>query len=285
MPYFLYCIFQIQECRSQSAYPLRKPHLAIRVKVCVSLLTIPSREPMMPLPPMGLGNVRRARQKRGSFPMKVDVSGVLRSVLPNCRTEDDLDALLTEECARRYGAQHHSVLRAVSRFLDTQAKRNNESRLAAARRMVQGAATLEQRTFSSLDEMPPEVRARVKEMIESGKGNSVTEHVVRYDAASGAPPPPEVIAAMKDRVRQEHGPLTRTFVVGGGGGWLKAALFALALLLLIAVLALLYWMKVKSAEVGKLHPASSGPACMTAHLSLTDSGIAQPRSALSEPRS
>ena len=185
--------------------------------------------------------------------MRIDISGILQSVVSKCRSDTDLDHWLLEECRSRHGKQHATVYKAVSDVLQRHAGHCGGSRLAAAREIagggslanVQEKSTVESHTYSSLDEMSPEVRRRVEEMMRDGKTHNVTETVRHYDSSDGRPPGPEIVRAMREHLDGQAGPTGATLVTGHGGGASKWLVLLVLLFLLIGVPLLLIWLKAR----------------------------------------
>ncbi|MHC5033473.1 MAG: hypothetical protein ACYTFZ_00340 [Planctomycetota bacterium] len=134
--------------------------------------------------------------------MRIDVDGICRAVLAEGATEADIEEKVAEVCRRLYGDRSAGPAHLVLRAITDRASRSGctllESVRALSEAQIDGQATF--RTFGSLDEMPPELRARAEKMIESGENDAVQVVKRRWTPADGEPPP-EVLASI-----QEHFP-------------------------------------------------------------------------------
>lgn len=173
--------------------------------------------------------------------MKIDVSELLKGILPKCQSDTDLDHWLLEECRARFGDEHAAAYKAISDVLARRAPDHNGSRLGAANEMtgvssqVQFGTTVKRQVYSSLDEMPPEIRERVEKMMREGKGSTVTENVVRWDSRDGKPPPPEVAEKIRAHMRAKGGDTPGLHVKVAGGSVLKWILILIVLLLILGI--------------------------------------------------
>ena len=100
--------------------------------------------------------------------MKIDVSEILREALRYCRSESDLNQRLSGECFRMFGDDGQSAVNGIMSMLDTHARNFGISRLEAARRLADAEAIIRQETFTALDEVPPEIRDRMREVQSCG---------------------------------------------------------------------------------------------------------------------
>ena len=170
--------------------------------------------------------------------MKFNLSELLKDILPKCNSDTELDHWLLQECRDRFGAEHAAAYKAISDLLDRRAPDHSGSRLGAAVEMagissqIRFGTTVKRQVYSSLEEMPPEMRERVERMMREGKGSTVTENVFRWDSRDGTPPPPEVAERIRAHMRAERGdaPGIRAEVTGGNA--LKWILLLVALLLI-----------------------------------------------------
>jgi len=177
--------------------------------------------------------------------MKIDVSELLQTILPKCKSDTDLDHWLLEECRERFGDEHAAAYKAISDVLDRRAPDHNGSRLGAAIAMadtssrIQFGTTVNRQVYSSLDDMPPEMRERVERMMREGKGSMVTENVFRWDSRDGTPPPPEVAERIPALMRAEGADAPGLRVEATGGNALKWILILIVLLLAVTIAVLL----------------------------------------------
>lgn len=123
--------------------------------------------------------------------MEIDVSRLLRDALHHDDAEINVDARLAEACRRAYPACEADALRNARAMLDRAAERMECSPLEAARRLAQGKAVARtsSRVVHSLDELPPELRARAERMIAAGESSSTKTVQTSYSAGrQGAAP-------------------------------------------------------------------------------------------------
>ncbi|MHC4591247.1 MAG: hypothetical protein ACYS8L_00975 [Planctomycetota bacterium] len=133
--------------------------------------------------------------------MRIDVDGICRALLAEGVTEADVEDRVAEVCRRLYGDQSAGPTRLVLRAIADNASRSGCTLLEAVRALsetqVDGQAT--SRRFGSLDEMPPELRARAEKMIESGEHEALTRVVKRRWTPSDGVPSPEVLATVQEQ--------------------------------------------------------------------------------------
>ena len=174
--------------------------------------------------------------------MKLNVSEVVRSVLEHCAGESDFDRELTAECRRRFGEQADGVLDSLRRFLDGQARRNGVSRYVAAQQFADGEATVTRRTYGAVEDMPPELQARVREMTAQGKTSMTTEKVTRIPVEDATPEMIERAIAQKERLLRARGGPKIIIRIGGRlrrPAWWFWILFIVAL----AIYAIVFMLK------------------------------------------
>jgi len=173
--------------------------------------------------------------------MKFNLSELLETILPGCESDTELDHRLLEECRDRFGDEHAAAYKAISDLLDRRAPEHSGSRLGAAIAMadtssrIQFGTTVNRQVYSSLDEMPPEIRERAEKMMREGKGTMVTDNVLRWDSRDGTPPPPEIAEKIRAHMRTERADAPGLRVQVSSGGMLKWILILIVLLLIVGV--------------------------------------------------
>ena len=175
--------------------------------------------------------------------MKVDVSGLLRQVVPECETDNAFEAALSDKCAQRFGDRADSVYEAIMRIIDGCAEHAGESRLEAARQIARSRATLDRQTQTmkavDLNDAPTEIRQKVQQMMDEGKTSMSTSRTFRYDSATDGPPPPEILEAARQSLADADSASIITSGPHREGSWLKWVLLAVLLLVILGIVFLL----------------------------------------------
>jgi len=116
--------------------------------------------------------------------MEIDVSRLLQAALHSGASEVDLNAKLEEACRQLYPEHNADALRSSRQMLDRATEQMGCSRLEAARRLAQGKAVVRAGSMrvNSLDELPPELRARAERMMASGESSSAETYRTSYSA-------------------------------------------------------------------------------------------------------
>lgn len=105
----------------------------------------------------------------------VDIDELLRTVLAQAPTEEALAETLTKEAVAQHPGVGGSLADALLRQLDGIALSRGIGRLQAAEEMARGQSsittemTTTTRTYHSLDEMPPDLRAKAEEAMRQAK--------------------------------------------------------------------------------------------------------------------
>jgi hypothetical protein len=176
--------------------------------------------------------------------MRVDVDAVCRAALAEGAGGDDLDQRVRRVCRNAFGADGERAAAGVLRVIDELAVRAECSRLEAARRIAQSQTTLEvsTRRWTSLEDLPPDLRKRVEEMKatdQPGVVGHVTTH--EWDSSQGAPPP-EVAEALRRAIGSDGTVEPGRFAVRVGPSWpRRLALLGLVLLLALGLALLQLW--------------------------------------------
>ena len=178
--------------------------------------------------------------------MRTEVSAILRAALELAPSEADLDSAIAHVCTQVFGSGDSEELTAVLDALDSFSRQFGCSRLDAARRMAQGQASVRTTRFSSIEEAPPEIQARMREMMESGEAVlhenvsvpiTETRRAVTWTPEDGGEPP---ISAEALREMTGSGPMTMTFALRGRSSKLRIALMlGFLAMVLVALLPLL----------------------------------------------
>ncbi len=186
--------------------------------------------------------------------MKIDVSEILRAILPSCRSESDLSQRLSDECFRMFGDAGQSAVNGIVSMLDTHARNIGLSRFEAARQLADAEAIIQQQTFTSLEEVPPEIRDRMRE-IRSGGGNvHVTRKVVTHGPrgtmiSEGG----DAMSALKEHVRRDAGPFSSVLVLPGGRGRLAWVLVGIILATIVGGTFLFTYLRHRTERPGIEH--------------------------------
>lgn len=114
----------------------------------------------------------------------VDIDELLRTVLAQSPTEETLAETLTKEAVARHPGVGGSLADMLLRQIEGKAMARGMSRLQAAEELARGQSsvttemTTTTRTYHSLDEMPPELRAKAEEAMQRAKaeGKPVVIH-------------------------------------------------------------------------------------------------------------
>ena len=123
------------------------------------------------------------------------MDAICRHVLAQEPADGELEARITVVCRNLYGDEHRAAARAVLNAVESHAERAGVSRLEAVADLARGQAEVRvaRQAWSSLDEVPPELRERFRQMARDGKPGTVTrQRTVHWDAADG--PPDEEVA-------------------------------------------------------------------------------------------
>ena len=175
--------------------------------------------------------------------MKVDVSGLLSQVVPECETDEAFETALSDKCTQRFEDRADSVYEAIMRIIDGCAKHSGESRLEAARQIARSRATLDRQTqtikVADLNDAPSEIRQKVQQMMDEGKTSMSTSRTIRYDSATDGPPPPEVLEAVRQSLTDSDSASIITSGPRKEGSWLKWVLLAVLLLVILGIVFLL----------------------------------------------
>ena len=169
--------------------------------------------------------------------MQINVSGILQRVLKRNPTEADLNYHIGQVCRRHCGDRHAQATRAAVQMIDRHSEKLQCARLDSARQLSQGEATVRSVSAGSIEELPPDVQERVRQMMASGE----TSHsevrtgpaeirTVSWQSGDGGEPP-----ISKEVMRQMGGkrPFTMTFVSKGRLSPLK--IVGLLVLLLVVL--------------------------------------------------
>ena len=174
--------------------------------------------------------------------MKVDVSGLLSEIVPNCETDEAFQTALLDKCRQRFGDHADSIHEAVMRIIEGHAKHSGGSHLEAARQIARSRATLDRQTqtirLSSINDAPPDIREKIKQLMAEGKTSMSTSRTVRYDSKTDGPPPPEVLEAVRRSLTNEGEISTSVSAPSGKGSWLKWVLLIVFLLIVVAIVLL-----------------------------------------------
>ncbi|KPK59483.1 MAG: hypothetical protein AMK73_08595 [Planctomycetes bacterium SM23_32] len=176
--------------------------------------------------------------------MRVDVDAVCRAVLERGVSEASLDEQMTRICTDLFGEGHKEAARLVLRMVEDFAERQGCTRLEAVRRLAQSQATAQvsTRRWSSLEDLPPDIRGRVAEMMESGEPEVARDVVTsRWDSQQSGPPP-EVLRALHEAIRDGKPVEPGRFKVRVGPSWVKrAAVLGVVFLAALAFALLQVW--------------------------------------------
>lgn len=186
--------------------------------------------------------------------MKIDLSSLFDAVIERCESQDDFDDALAAECEERYPDQGAEVCEAVRRFIDRRAQ--GGSRYEVAEKLRHGEASLEYKSFetSSLEDLPPELRAKVEERLASGESGHVREEVTRVTSTEGGP------RLDADAFAREHFPAPRPPAGIPGRFWAIVAIFGVLFLLLLLAPLLWGWFGPEAPEGDPTQPARIEPA-------------------------
>lgn len=167
--------------------------------------------------------------------MQIQVSEILKDAFAHCRSDGDFDRCLKDAVRRAHGETPH-VLEAVVRMLDGHAQQEGIARIEAARRMAAGTASVNSMRFGSVDEMPPEIRARFEQMKREGRTSDTVTRVQRFTPDQLTPEMKgEAVRQMREHARRTRRPGTLTLILDRP--WKKAlAYLALAALLCLPLL-------------------------------------------------
>jgi len=121
--------------------------------------------------------------------LQIDAKQILQQALGQVGPGEDIDEAILRACKALYPGQHTEVFTAVNRMVETMLERRGGSKPEVIKQMVAAPGTLSitMHTSSvsvplgaqagsapkSLDELPPEIRQKVREAMASGK-TSVT---------------------------------------------------------------------------------------------------------------
>lgn len=115
--------------------------------------------------------------------MKIDVAAVARQALQERQPGEDLDEAILRSCKKLYGESGTTAFQAIQNALRALAERNKVDQERALQQIINGQSSISivtstetvstQKVVSSLDELPPEMRAEVEKALASGKNQNV----------------------------------------------------------------------------------------------------------------
>ena len=135
--------------------------------------------------------------------MEIDARAILSQALDDTKPGEDTDEAILRACKTHYPGQHTEVFAAVTCMIEAAAEQEGLSKPDAVRRLVEtsGTVSIRLRTSSgsapvagqpsgtpvSLDDLPPEIRARVEQAIASGQNHVTIRTAVSGPRRAGAP--------------------------------------------------------------------------------------------------
>jgi tetratricopeptide (TPR) repeat protein len=182
--------------------------------------------------------------------MEIDLTALLQSVLLQSPTEHSFDQVLAHVCLKQHGAKWESVLESVRRSLEERAKTKGISLLDAARQLTLGESAIARQQDSSLDDLPPALRAKAEQMLAEGKTESTerSEHSETYRATSDMDTENQQAAMVLMRARLQREGLSSGMLnnsVPGIGWWKYAILLLLAVVMIGAPMVLKEYLDIK----------------------------------------
>ncbi len=115
--------------------------------------------------------------------LKIDLASVATEALKQRQPGEDLDEALLRSCKKLYGEAGATVFQGVRSALSAIASKKNVDQETALQQVMSGHASasivtrtqtvITQKGSSSLDELPPEMRAEVEKTLASGKSGEV----------------------------------------------------------------------------------------------------------------
>jgi hypothetical protein len=125
--------------------------------------------------------------------LNIDVASVAREALADRKPEEDLDEAILRSCKKLYGDAGVTAFQAVESAATALAQREDGDREKVLRRIADGKASVNVVTTlritrkgstTSLEDLPPEMRAEVEKALASGKsGNIAISQVVNRNMA------------------------------------------------------------------------------------------------------
>ncbi len=115
--------------------------------------------------------------------LNIDVTAVAKEALRDRQPGEDLDESLLRTCKGLYGTSGLTAFQTVRNAVEAYATRRNLSIEGAVQEIAAGRSTVQitaftktfsaQRTATSIDELPADMRERVQKMLESGKTSEI----------------------------------------------------------------------------------------------------------------
>lgn len=135
--------------------------------------------------------------------LQIDAKQVLQQALADAKPGEDIDEAILRACKTLHAGQHSEVFTAVSRMIDAMAQGQGVPKDEAIRQLASspGAATISMHSstvtttstatdgdLDSLDDLPPEIQAKLREARATGGGRVVIERKV-VGKPQGTPAP------------------------------------------------------------------------------------------------